>query len=1140
MNFSYFKKQCFNYLLSISFLVSIMSLSIYAQENFFQGYQDEVSGKKFNYHSPLPDVQACLIARAQKAYDPIEWKTETVPKDYDEKTISFIWVYGIGVQGDSQDFDVFVNEKKYFTFSNPLDNSEESWSIESENGAELTFNRTMIDKHKDQMGFAVLTIPSNSITLGEQITIKIDGRDVESNAWYMTFKSGLKEELNISQTKTVSKKDGKLFHTARFNFIHLGNPTNAIITVGTTEIKIVLKSGYNSADINLPKVDHPTEYTATVKIENKKEGKYQFTLEPVKEWMVYLVQHSHTDIGYTRPQTEILSEHLRFIDDALDYCDQTDDYPEDAKFRWTAEATWAVREYLESRSEVQIERLLKRIKEGRIEVTGMFFNFSEIVDETALAIQTQALKKFKERGIDVNTAMQNDVNGIGWCMIDFYKDTGVKYLTMGQHGHRAQVPFDKPTSFWWESPAGNKLLAYRSEHYMHGNSLSLTSGYLDAFMTNLSKYLVGLDAKGYPFNRTSIQFSGYVTDNSPPSTTACDIVKEWNEKYEWPKLKLSLAKEFMIYLEENQADELPTKKVAWPDWWTDGFGSALNETKAARTTHADMIANMGLLSMAKLMGAKLPNDINEDILSTYDNLMFYDEHTFGAAESISDPLAENSVIQWGEKAAYAWTAVKEASLLREKGMGFIQPFIGKSDVPTIAIFNTLNWNRSGLVKVYIDHGILPTANKFSITDDEGNEIAAQVMHGRSDGTYWALWIPDVPALGYKTLTINVSNELQKSKSQKSDKKDLENKFYRLKIDYDKGIITSLFDNELQKELLDKDSELKLGEFIYEQLENRHSMERLTNANRDTVYVPLKKTLTILSDIEVSEMEEGNIWNSINIHGTMPVCADDRGVNIEIRLYNKNKRIELLYDMHKLPVTEPEAVYVAFPFKMEGKNQLSFEAQGGIVNPGINQLEGTSSDWNTIQNFASVKNENGQIVFCSNDIPLVQFGEINTGRFYYKHEPEQPHIYSWVLNNYWTTNFRASQEGEMKWNYHITSSSDNSNTFATRFGWGSRIPLLTRVVPAGKSKMEKVSKSIIDINTPNLLLVNAKPSLDGDGVVLHLRETEGDHAILDVNKLIQESGVSSVSEVTILEEELQRLNSPLLFDHFETKFIKLVK
>ena len=80
---------------------------------------------------------------------------------------------------------------------------------------------------------------------------------------------------------------------------------------------------------------------------------------PVKKWTVYLVQHTHTDIGYTKPQTEILSEHLRYIDYAIEYCEQTKDYTNDAKFRWTCESAWAVDEYLKNRPEEQVNKLKK-------------------------------------------------------------------------------------------------------------------------------------------------------------------------------------------------------------------------------------------------------------------------------------------------------------------------------------------------------------------------------------------------------------------------------------------------------------------------------------------------------------------------------------------------------------------------------------------------------------------------------------------------------------------------------------------------------------------------------------------------------------------------------------------------------------
>jgi hypothetical protein len=63
-------------------------------------------------------------------------------------------------------------------------------------------------------------------------------------------------------------------------------------------------------------------------------------------------------------------------------------------------------------------------------------------------------------------------------------------------------------------------------------------------------------------------------------------------------------------------------------------------------------------------------------------------------------------------------------------------------------------------------------------------------------------------------------------------------------------------------------------------------------------------------------------------------------------------------------------------------------------------------------------------------------------------------------------------------------------------------------------------------------------MDGRGVILQLRETEGDHAILDVDKIIAETGAKSAKEVNVLEEEIVELVGPLLIEHFETRFVKL--
>ncbi|HPE57056.1 MAG TPA: glycoside hydrolase family 38 C-terminal domain-containing protein [Bacteroidales bacterium] len=1126
------------WLLLSTFIISInYTFGQPTHSQYFQGYENEVSGTRFGYHSPLPDVNTSLLIRAREDYAPIVWQTEVIPFNYGEKFTHFIWPFGMDVVSDPATFCLDVNGKRFFTFSNSKVSETGPLQIKGADGAELTLNVTMLDKYEDQMGFAILKIPTSALELGKKQTLSVSSDSKENNAWYMTFKSPVVESIDIYQNKVVVKEDGQLFHSISADFVHIGSPQEIQISIDDQTKVITLQPGYNKAEMNLPMVSDSTQKTAWIQIGDAPPRQIEFILAPIREWTIYLVQHTHTDIGYTRPQQEILPEHLRYIDMALEFCDQTDDYPDASKFRWTCETSWSVREYLESRPQEQVDRLVQRIKEGRIEATGMFLNFSEIADEAALAEQTRYLRMLKNRGIDVKTAMQNDVNGIAWCMVDYYHNTDVEYVTMGIHAHRARKPFDKPTSFWWESPAGNRLLAYRSEHYQHGNALSLTTGQQDVFRANLSQYLSGLEDKGYPYDRIALQFSGYITDNSPPAVKVCDIIREWNGKYEWPKLRNALAKDFMMWLDEQHADDLPAKQVAWPDWWTDGVASAANETKMVRQTQSRMTAITTLLSMGKVLGMSWPEYMREEISAVYDDLLFYDEHTHGAAESVSDPLAQNTINQWGMKSAYAWDAVKKAHLLEEKAMAFIEPAFGNNDKASILIFNSLNQQRSGLVALFIQNAVIPAGTEFTITDKEGREVPFNKLEERMEGAYYELWVEDVPPIGFKELLVNTGD---KAKSQPAvNETPFENQFYKISLDTENGVIRSLYDKKLNLELIDQNDSLTLGHVIYERLANRHDMERLTNNNRDTVYKPLDLDRYVLQNIKLAGTQNGAIYKSIKLHGDLPGCADERGVDIEIRLYHFEKKITMHYRMFKLAVEKPEAIYVSFPFQLQN-GQFSFDVPGAVVRPGKNQLGGSSSDWNTIQSFAAVQNENAQILFASPEIPLVQFGDINTGRYYYRLNPKTNHLFSWVLNNYWVTNFKASQLGELRWSYTLSSTDNPTSQKAVQFGQAEQVPLLSRVILPGKKQNNNTvaKKSLIPIPTENILLVSATPAMEGDAIILQLREISGGHNHLVIDKIIRETGAKSASEVNVLEEKLRDLSGDIHMEHFESKFIRL--
>ena len=104
-----------------------------------------------------------------------------------------------------------------------------------------------------------------------------------------------------------------------------------------------------------------------------------------------------------------------------------------------------MRQYLNDRPAAQIARLKQRVREGRIEITGLLINMSELATENSLAALVRPVRMFTEQfGIPVRTAMQDDVNGAGWCLADYLNGMGIRYLNMGINKTRSLLPFDKP------------------------------------------------------------------------------------------------------------------------------------------------------------------------------------------------------------------------------------------------------------------------------------------------------------------------------------------------------------------------------------------------------------------------------------------------------------------------------------------------------------------------------------------------------------------------------------------------------------------------------------------------------------------------------------------------------------------------
>jgi len=1110
--------------------LTLLSISMLGQNplnsntTIVNGYGTEVYGPDYSYHSSIPIAASCMIVRATSGTDAMEWLTDPVPEGINTEYVTFVWLAGIGSSPGRGNFSIEVNEKP--VFSVVADGSDE-WLHQADDGSSLYFSKDLVDQHGDKFGFMYLTMPSRLLKSGETLRINATGASQNKTTWLMTFRFKVENGVSMKSLPALTEKDGKQYQLVVVEVMNLGKECPArIIIDGKLSEETKFSFGYNYFKISLPAVSRSKKVSYRVETPDN-TWKGFVDLKPVKKWRVNFVQHSHTDIGYTRSQTEILGEHLRFIDYALDYCDITDDYPDDAKFRWTCEAAWAVDEYLKSRPVQQIERLKKRVIEGRIEITGMYFNFNELPDEQILAASLQPLKRIRETGMDVKTAMQNDVNGIGWSLCDYYNDMGIKYLNMGTHGHRALICFDKPTLFWWESPSGKRMLAYRAEHYMIGNvEFKIHTGEFNVFEEKLLSYLLKLDEKGYKYDLISIQHSGYLVDNSPPSTMASDMIKQWNEKYSWPKLKTASATSFFEEMESKYASEFQVIRGAWPDWWTDGFGASAREVTATRIAQSDLIANTAGLSMAALKGAVMPEKITDRIESTNSALLFYTEHTVGYHNSVREPFHKYTMEQRSLKESYAWEAGRRAKMLGEETMGLLQSFIPRENDPALVVYNTLNWKRSGLFKVYIDHQILPRYTSYSILDQSGKEVRAQPVEHHSDGTYWSVWVDDIPAFGYKKFIIKTdkSKTMRSLTKEPAEVQSMENKWYKILIDNEKGAISSILDKDMNQELVDQNAEYKFGEFIYELLGNRSQLEsfKLDNYTREG-----------LEEVSFAGFEEDEVWNTVKFIGTTKAANRRNTFEFEIRLFNTTKRIDLAYAIEKKLVTDPEGIYIAFPFILEN-GQLAFDVQGGEVRAGIDQIPGSVNDWNTVQNYARLSDSKSQIVLSSKEIPLMQFGGINTGRFKAGATPESTHIYGWPMNNYWVTNFNADQHGGHDWVYTFTSQAGNSMQDAVRFGWGNRTPFLSRILPGGGNGESAWEGSFISGWPENLLLVSTVPTQDGKSLLLHVREIAGKSCRMELQNTHYSKPLNCI-QVDVTGKEIT--NGSTEINPFESKFFK---
>lgn len=192
---------------------------------------------------------------------------------------------------------------------------------------------------------------------------------------------------------------------------------------------------------------------------------------------MYIVHHSHTDVGYTDLQERVIHAQAGYIRTVMQIMRK----PENSDFRWNCETWFCVEEFLKDAAPDERAEFFRLVREGRIGLSATYLNFCDLVDSRVLGRRLDAMcGLLRENDIRPATAMIADINGISM---------GQRYALCRRLDEKAEEKYPALCR-----TAEDNLLLY-AEHTW-GHSSTITCPY-DTMVLNLDMRKNGYASKAH-------------------------------------------------------------------------------------------------------------------------------------------------------------------------------------------------------------------------------------------------------------------------------------------------------------------------------------------------------------------------------------------------------------------------------------------------------------------------------------------------------------------------------------------------------------------------------------------------------------------------------------------------------------------
>ena len=880
--------------------------------------------------------------------------------------------------------------------------------------------------------------------------------------------------ITLEPTPAYLRIDGQELRMVRllFNGRFTGQAVAEIQFNGLTS-KVVIPSMDSLKYYELPLPGEPIKLTRQLYVRLITSGntfEASAIINPSRKWQVYIMPHSHVDIGYNHVQADAQRMHTVNVDYAIELGEKTRNYPEGSRHIWNLESNWVVDKYLEGADKTKEERFWNAVKKGWINISASYANIN-----TGLLSTEGLLHAFEygaalsaKHGIPINNMYQGDIPGATWGIPGTSNITGIKYFLLGPNdiARVGNIREWENKPFYWVSPSGkDKVLFLQCHPYNTGylakgqfvlkdkfwkehDPKPISSGDPGKYFLNpmVFDYLNMEENKGYPYDMMLITWA--LCDNAPVDMELPDAVMAWNEKFASPKLVICSAKDFFTAFEQKYKRQIPEFKGDMTDHWIDGVGSDALSTALNRTTSEKLQQVEVLWSMMD----KKPYPAS-DIENAWKKILLFAEHTWGSYNSISEPDSAFSVTQWRVKKSYVVDADHQTN-------DILNQLKGNHLSPSFELFNTTGFPLTDLVTLSAEQ-----SHGMDLVVDKNDQAISSQRLSTGELVFVASNLPPFSGTRY-TLKKGTAQVILSAGSLN----EIENEYYKVVIDLATASISTCYSKKLQKNMVGNDKFL-MNQYLYITGDTQNKLETTSNT-------------------EARIIESGNVLSRIRMSSDAPGCQGK--LTTEITLIKGVDRVEIKNVLDKKMVRAKEAVHFSFPFSIPS-GTIRYDIPSSYVTVESDLLPGSCKNWFGVQRWIDISNADYGVTWSSLDAPLVEFdtitanlttAETNSSKWLRNVKPSST-ILSWVMNNYWYTNFKADQEGVNTFRYAFRAHTGSFNAFSTNeFGVTNAQPLMVC-----EASGRETFKSLFAIEGGNgVYIAHIKPSADGKSHIVSVSNT----------------------------------------------------